>query len=137
MGSCRRGLIWFPKMSRMDSVRAALSQKAGHPCTLTPARVLPAEDCQKRLACDSRAKAGTQRRDPHPLGTRLVFTCGGKAETTVPLMHLPGDRRQSPSKGGGSLLLPSTLVCEDACFTKRKSHSAVTQAGPGSGPRMF
>lgn len=74
----------------------------------------------------------------HPLGTRLVFTCGGKAETTVLLMHLPGDRRQSPSKGwrvppppihpGGVRMLASP---------SGKSHSAVTQAGPGSGPRMF
>lgn len=47
----------------MDSVRAALSQKAVHPCTPNPAWVLPAEDCQKRLSVTV-SQGRYQRRDP-------------------------------------------------------------------------
>ena len=74
-GQLPKGPIWFPKMSRMDSVGAALSQKAGHPHTPTPARVLHAEDCPKKLSGDSEPRqvlrGGTRSPAWHTSGLHL------------------------------------------------------------------
>ena len=136
-GQLPEGPIWFPKMSRMDSIGAALSQKAGHRLTPNPCPGSTHRGLLEEAIWWQWAKAGTQRRD---LLARLAHARSspavGRLKWPVPLMHLPGDRRQSPSKGwrvpplpmhpGGVGMLASP---------SKKSHSSLTQTGLGSGPR--